>query len=193
MCTTNSGILVDRYALTQWGNGTTGGPEEIFVRRPNHPLSIDIYFKTLISIVFTDSSGAPYRSGTLNEKQSLITAMKILQYEYEQNNDQRDNDKWETVGVRMQDKNKQLSISCRKETMETNKKFEILSDSEDDESHALVVERMPENTKPQNRQQIPQDTNQRDTTNHKQKDGKYDQDKISTTVIIGDSLIKQRS
>ena len=42
---------------------------------------------------------------------------------------------------------------------------------------------MSENTKPQ-------DTNQRDTTNRKQKDRKYDQDKISTTAIIGDSLIK---
>ena len=29
------------------------------------PLSIDICFETLISIIFTDSSGAPYRSGAL--------------------------------------------------------------------------------------------------------------------------------
>ena len=40
--------------------------------------------------------------------------------------------------------NKQLSFSSREETIETNNKFEILSDSEDDESHAPVVERMPE-------------------------------------------------
>ena len=70
--------------------------------------------------------------------------MKILHYEYEQNNDQRDNEKWETVGVRMEGKNKQLSFSTREETFETNKKFEILSDSEDDESHAPLVERMSE-------------------------------------------------
>ena len=102
-----------------------------------------------------------------NEKQSLITAMKILQYEYEQNNDQHDNENWETVGVRILGKNKQLSIPSREENIQTNNKFEILSDSEDDESHAPLVERMPEKTKQQNRQQKLQDTNQRDTTGNK--------------------------
>ena len=43
-----------------WCNGTTGVLLEIFVRgAPVTPLSIDIPFKTLISIVFTNSLGGP--------------------------------------------------------------------------------------------------------------------------------------
>ena len=39
--------------------GLLGALKKFSFVGPLHPLSVDIYFKTLISVVFTDSSGAP--------------------------------------------------------------------------------------------------------------------------------------